>query len=154
MSLQRVIQLSALLIGCALLPVTSHAQLSFESHPVAPAGTVTVHGDFNNDGREDLVVGNQLYLSTGDGIYQAPITLPASIAAIGDFNHDGKLDFVSYVPASTSVVVFLGVCCAVDWITWKFTGAKHCLRNKNARERARFGGSRLSVHALGPLMDK
>ena len=108
MSLQRVIQLSALLIGCALLPVTSHAQLSFESHPVAPAGTVTVHGDFNNDGREDLVVGNQLYLSTGDGIYQAPITLPASIGAIGDFNHDGKLDFVSYVPASTSVVVFLG----------------------------------------------
>ena len=94
------------------------------------------------------------YLSAGDGIYQAPITLPASIGAIGDFNHDGKLDFVSYVPASTSVVVFLGVCCAVDWITWKFTGAKHCLRNKNARERARFGGSRLSVHALGPLMDK
>src|ERR1700735_3651402 len=90
-----LLSFSAILLGCALLPVSSFAQLSFESHPVAQAGTVTIHGDFNNDGREDLVVGNQLYLSTGDGIYQAPTTLPASIAAIGDFNHDGKLDFVS-----------------------------------------------------------
>ena len=108
MSLQRVTHLSALLVGCALLPVGTLAQLSFESHPVAPAGTVTAHGDFNNDGREDLVVGNQLYLSNGDGTYLAPVMLPASISAIGDFNHDGKLDFVSYLPASTSVAVFLG----------------------------------------------
>ena len=109
--LQRVTHLSALLVGCALLPVSSFAQLSFQGHQIAQsssANSVSAHGDFNNDGREDIISGGQLYLSNGDGTYQAPITLPAPgyVNAIGDFNHDGKLDFAAQV--STNTVIYLG----------------------------------------------
>lgn len=102
---QRLTHLSALFIGCALLPVSSFAQLSFQpSQPaqISSASTVTFHGDFNKDGREDLIVTNDstivdyLYLSNGNGTYQAPITLPALVQAIGDFNGDGKLDYAIY----------------------------------------------------------
>lgn len=106
---QFVTQLLALLIGCALLPAGSFAQVSFESQQIAKNPylfNVTAHGDFNNDGREDLVAYKvlsedsailQLYLSNGDGSYQAPVTLPASanVGLMGDFNGDGNLDFVS-----------------------------------------------------------
>ncbi len=118
--LQRVTYLSALLVGCALLPVTSVAQLSFQpsqvAHP-ASGSNVVAHGDFNNDGREDLVViaynatsqtyTDQLYLSSADGAYHAPITLPALVQAVGDFNHDGKLDFAA-VGSSGALSVYLG----------------------------------------------
>jgi hypothetical protein len=110
MSFQKcVTHLSALLVGCALLPVCSFAQVSFQSHQVAqtPSGiSVTAHGDFNSDGREDIVSGNQLYLSNGDGTYAAPKTLPAPVGVIGDFNHDGRLDFAAQV--SNNIVVYLG----------------------------------------------
>src|SRR5882757_2354939 len=100
--------LAALLVGCALLPVSSFAQLSFQPRQVAQVASgsnVVAHGDFNNDGREDLVVItynatsqtyiDQLYLSSGDGTYDAPKALPALVQAVGDFNHDGKLDFAA-----------------------------------------------------------
>jgi hypothetical protein len=53
----RIIHHSALLTGCALLPASSFAQVSFESQQIAKAPSgfyVHGHGDFNNDGREDL----------------------------------------------------------------------------------------------------
>ncbi len=104
--------LAALLAGCALLPVSSLAQLSFQGHQVAqsPSGLpVSAHGDFNNDGREDIVSGTQLYLSNGDGTYGAPVALPASVDAIGDFNHDGKLDFITLNQGKTALpAVYLG----------------------------------------------
>ena len=56
--MSHALSLAALLATCALLPVSSIAQLSFESHQVAQvaAGSnIAAHGDFNNDGREDLV---------------------------------------------------------------------------------------------------
>ena len=119
---QSVTQLSALLIGCALLPAGSFAQLSFQpSQPVAKAFTVVAHGDFNNDGREDLVAFDEtsdsgpayLYLSNGGGTYRAPIRLPnvllrSSIQAIGDFNRDGKLDFATVADSSSTLTVYLG----------------------------------------------
>jgi hypothetical protein len=105
--------LAAMVAACAILPASSLAQLSFQGHQVAQSTSgiaVSAHDDFNNDGREDIVSGNQLYLSNGDGTYAAPIPLPASVKAIGDFNQDGKLDFVSFPQTSSSlgVSVYLG----------------------------------------------
>lgn len=119
---QYVTYLSPLLLGCALLPGSSNAQLAFEANQVLPTTTfsnalsIQAHGDFNNDGREDLAtqqyftsngtIAYQLYLSNGDGTYDGPKTLPASVDAIGDFNHDGKLDFASF--RTGTLVVYLG----------------------------------------------
>src|SRR5690242_14777384 len=121
--------LGALLFGCALLPVRSSAQLSFPSHQIAQSTNgaldVVAHGDFNGDGREDLLVMNfvvpppsgpatftyKIFLSNGNGTFDAPKALPAKIGdyvtTVGDFNHDGKLDFAT-VNASYAIVVFLG----------------------------------------------
>lgn len=120
--LQRITSLSALLVGCALLPVSSFAQLSFQPRQAAQLASnsaLIVHGDFNNDGREDLVVNtydaakqtyvNQLYLSSADGTYEAPIALPAWVQTIGDFNHDGNLDLVTFaIGGGGPVSIYLG----------------------------------------------
>jgi hypothetical protein len=59
-------------------------------------------GDFNGDGKLDVVIANSnnnelaLFLGNGDGTLQAPIGLPALAfarwLAVGDFNHDNKPD--------------------------------------------------------------
>jgi hypothetical protein len=122
---QRFAQLAAFVISCALLPASALAQISFESHQLALEPNVTEiagHGDFNNDGREDLLIEHftqtstsftatpQIYLSSGDGTYQAAKTLPAPVdpafTAVGDFNHDGKLDFATR--NGSTLVVCLG----------------------------------------------
>ncbi len=76
------------------------------------AGPVTwmVSGDFNGDGKVDLILdpdgGNRLrlFLGNGDGTFQAPkiitVALPAgqqfgSVFVTADFNGDGKLDLVA-----------------------------------------------------------
>lgn len=80
---------------------------------------IVAHGDFNNDGREDLMVLNfgttssgLLYLSSGDGTYQAPVTLPQAVffnaVAVGDFNQDGKLDFAASGPSGSQLSIYLG----------------------------------------------
>ncbi len=67
-------------------------------------------GDFNNDGRKDLLVADfgdrptggsgsvEVLLGNGDGTFQPPLILTAGNEplplAVGDFNGDGKLDFV------------------------------------------------------------
>jgi hypothetical protein len=120
---QRFLQLAALLAGCALMPSGGYAQTAFQSHQVTQSPSVTQvagHGDFNNDGREDLLVldfsspssKGLLYLSSGDGTYQAPVTLPQAVSpgftAVGDFNGDGKLDFAASGPSGSQVSIYLG----------------------------------------------
>lgn len=114
---QRLKLLSALFFGCALLPVSSFAQLSGQfSQPaqVPNYANIVFHGDFNNDGREDLIVlqpttgTDVLYLSSGNGSYRGPIALPAAPLAIGDFNGDGKMDFVAIGSTGNILAAYLG----------------------------------------------
>jgi len=76
---------AALLLSCATTGAHAFAQLSFSPRQAAPLSSgsaIIAHGDFNNDGREDIVAsvysdaasGNVavLYLSTADGTYDAP----------------------------------------------------------------------------------
>jgi uncharacterized protein (TIGR03437 family) len=80
-------------------------------------------GDFNGDGKQDLVVGtaygNGVYvlLGNGDGTFQAPVLYPTggnvSSIAVADFNGDGKLDiaacgYSSSPPANANAGILLG----------------------------------------------
>jgi VCBS repeat protein len=104
-----------------LFEVTNPNGVSFSSAPPLPAGSgpkPVATGDFNGDGKVDLVVANEssdnvsVFLSNGDGTFQAAVdysvgSQPFSIA-VGDFNGDGKLDLVVVNNLSDSVSVLLG----------------------------------------------
>lgn len=107
-------------------PAGAQAQTSFSAHTLYTGSasdilTVVGHGDFNGDGREDLIVSDVsngadqngwLFLSNGGGTYDPPIRLPQPVPsgkfAIGDFNNDGKLDFVAQGTSGTQMRVYLG----------------------------------------------
>ncbi len=72
-------------------------------------------GDFNNDGKLDLVVtddnGFTVSLGNGDGTFQKPTFHRTSLSyylAVGDFNNDGKLDIVVANLSPSTVDVYLG----------------------------------------------
>jgi hypothetical protein len=90
---------------------------------ISPAITARslVAGDFNNDGKQDLVVlangftqSNPIYmfLGKGNGTFQLPrqfwslSSIPITLVS-GDFNHDGKLDLVATVNPN-GIAVMLG----------------------------------------------
>ncbi|MFZ0792469.1 MAG: FG-GAP-like repeat-containing protein [Candidatus Korobacteraceae bacterium] len=75
-------------------------------------------GDFNGDGKPDLVVTNygsanvSVLLGNGDGTFQTAVnyrvgSVPTSVA-VGDFNGDGKLDLAVSNESSNDVSVLLG----------------------------------------------
>ncbi|HEY1987445.1 MAG TPA: FG-GAP-like repeat-containing protein [Terracidiphilus sp.] len=117
---------ATILAASVLIPVRAFSQTdaTFSSHSIYNSSDVlqnVAHGDFNGDGREDLVITDYvptgisktlLFLSAGDGTYDAPVTLPqvsyAGNFAVGDFNHDGKLDYASINPNSGWLNVYLG----------------------------------------------
>ncbi len=96
----------ALVVGL-MSPVATPQSVSFQAGRNFAAGfgprSVAV-GDFNGDGKPDLVVANygdgnvSVLLGNGDGTFQAAVNYavgpgPSSVA-VGDFNGDGKPDLV------------------------------------------------------------
>ncbi|MHB1795681.1 MAG: FG-GAP-like repeat-containing protein [Acidobacteriaceae bacterium] len=93
------------------------SDLSVTNHSLAT-------GDFNGDGKKDLVLSDgEILLGNGNGTFAASaFTLPINLApndggipVVGDFNHDGKLDVAMNIFNNTStqaqtgeVTIFLG----------------------------------------------
>jgi hypothetical protein len=75
-------------------------------------------GDFNGDGKLDIVVANDgsnnvsIFLGNGDGTFQSAVnygvgSAPLSVA-VGDFNRDGNLDLAVANELSNNVSILLG----------------------------------------------
>jgi len=102
------------------LPVNLTFGASAFSAGSGPKSAAT--GDFNGDGKLDLVVGDaasgdvSILLGNGDGTFQAPVSYAVGTGsasqdlqvALGDFNGDGKLDFVVSDNNDDYVSVFIG----------------------------------------------
>jgi uncharacterized repeat protein (TIGR01451 family) len=82
----------------------------------APLGAnAMASGDFNGDGKPDLVVsgpnGLAVFLDSGGGTFGAPVTYPfinAGPVAVGDFNGDGYMDIAVASTVGSTGTIFLG----------------------------------------------
>src|SRR5262245_20411410 len=115
----RVLYLSLLLIAVTGICQPAIAQTVKFNPPVNnPAGKpfVVSAGDFNGDGKIDLVAGDisnddiVMLLGNGDGSLKAPATYHQSVhphyLTVSDFNRDGKLDLV-FADGSPGHISFL-----------------------------------------------
>jgi hypothetical protein len=83
----------------------------------AASSAVVVVGDFNGDGKQDLVISNlnntiTTTLGNGNGTFQAAIISASTgnswAMVTGDFNHDGKLDLAANANGGVSIDIILG----------------------------------------------
>ncbi len=104
---------SVLWMSAAALAASAQSNPSFEYKPNTLGGPF-VKGDFNGDGKLDLVAGSQFYAGNGDGTFQpAQTAFAASTAGVtslvaADVNNDGKLDLVAIGNSGDVVNVYLG----------------------------------------------
>lgn len=120
----RALTVSALAMACASLTAGAQTQTSFSEHTIFNGTdqiTVMAHGDFNGDGREDVIINQQstsgtggatyIVLSNGDGTFDAPrqLTTPAGQQiVVGDFNGDGKMDYAALDAQAQQVNIWIG----------------------------------------------
>jgi hypothetical protein len=76
-----------------LSPFTSYPSQSNQIY-----GFAISSGDFNGDGKQDIITGDPalVFYSNGDGTLQTPVLTAASGYVTGDFNSDGKTD-IAYI---------------------------------------------------------
>jgi len=89
-----------------------------QNYPAGTSPSSVAVGDFNGDGRLDLVVANagsntvSVLLGNGDGSFKGfqsyPVGMQPNSVAVGDFNRDGKPDLVVTNFSDNSVSVLLG----------------------------------------------
>ncbi|MEO8660939.1 MAG: VCBS repeat-containing protein [Bryobacteraceae bacterium] len=108
----------------ALIGVAAGQSIPSFAPPVAfsaPGASAAVTGDFNGDGRVDIVTANgittgshgvSILLSKGNGSFQPARTFSTSTdptgLAVGDFNRDGKLDVAAINNAANTLSILLG----------------------------------------------
>jgi hypothetical protein len=88
----------------------AQAQNPFFQPPLFGGSGPTVTGDFNGDGKADLISADgSVLLGNGDGTFTAAASLGGSgnLIATADFNHDGKLDVVLASTTSPGFSIFL-----------------------------------------------
>ncbi len=88
------------------------------NYPTADTPSAVVHGDFNGDGKPDLVTANyeanavSVLLNNGNSGFNPAVNYNAGgnpkAVAVGDLNGDGKLDLVVANLTSFDLSVFLG----------------------------------------------
>jgi uncharacterized repeat protein (TIGR01451 family) len=85
------------------------------SYPYTSSSTVMLVGDFNGDGKADLIAEADgplsLFLGNGDGTFSAPTGFPYigdTSLAMADFNGDGKPDLIGVNYGSSTVNIVLG----------------------------------------------
>lgn len=89
-----------------------------KSSPVGMGPVALDFGDFNKDGKRDLVVANassnevSVLLGKGDGTFQPATSIPSTggprAIAVADFDRDGSDDFAVAVSMNSNVTVFYG----------------------------------------------
>ena len=94
------------LLGATATPLTQ-AQVSFYQTPTY-AGTAAVIGDFNQDGKLDIInSAGTVLLGKGDGTFITGTTLSNAPSFVADFNGDGKPDVLAFT-SSNHLLVYLG----------------------------------------------
>jgi hypothetical protein len=89
------------------------------SLPGGADARIVLIGDFNGDGKADLLVGGEqdnalhLFLNNGLGGFSQKAVFPNWVpgdftSVVGDFNHDGRMDVAFVGPSDMSVTVWFG----------------------------------------------
>lgn len=101
---------------------TFHGRKKFQAGPFGTAALFVTSGDFNRDGKLDVLVINtginvfgdvSVLLGNGDGSFQPPVSYAVGgstpvWAAAADFNHDGNPDIAVSVTTTNSVAILIG----------------------------------------------